>query len=221
MGKSTKELFYPPLEEKLNVWTHAFGIVLSVIGFVLLLLKPRDAHNHFALLSYIIYGTSLILLYTASTIYHNSKDKKTRIKLNILDHSSIYVLIAGTYSPYALITLEGDIGWLIFIIIWSFAIIGIILKLFFTGRFRILSTAMYVFMGWIIVFAVKPLMENLSPEGLWWLLIGGLSYTFGAVLYSINKIKFNHAIFHVFVLIGSIANFISIYFYVYTNYTMK
>ena len=164
--------------------------------------------------SYIVYGLSLIVLYSASTFYHNSKEDKIRNRLNIFDHSSIYVLIAGTYTPFALVTLNGTNGWIVFSIVWGLAIAGIILKFFFIGRFNILSTVMYVAMGWLIGFDIVTLMDNLSSEGLLWMLIGGISYTVGAVLYSIKSINYNHAIFHVFVLIGSIAHFISIYFYV-------
>jgi len=210
----SKTVFYPPFEEKINIITHGLGIILSVFAFVLLYTKGVETNSAINLFSYTVYGLSLIILYTASTIYHSSKTENVRIKLNVFDHSSIYILIAGTYTPYSLITLNGTTGWWIFATIWSFAIVGVILKLFFTGRFKILSTSMYVLMGWLIVFAIKPMMNNLSTDGLMWLLAGGISYTVGAVIYSIKKIKFNHAIFHVFVLIGSICHFISIYLYV-------
>jgi len=124
------------------------------------------------------------------------------------------VLIAGTYTPFALVTLNGQAGWWIFGISWGLALSGIILKVFFTGRFQLASTLMYVFMGWIIIFAIRPLIANLSGEGLFWLLAGGVAYTLGAVLYSIRKISFNHAIFHVFVLIGSACHFVSVFYFV-------
>jgi len=131
-----------------------------------------------------------------------------------MDHASIYVLIAGTYTPFTLVTLNGVTGWILFGISWGLAVSGIILKLFFTGQYNVLSTLMYIFMGWIIVFAIKPLVNNLSVEGLFWLVTGGVAYTIGAILYGIKKIKFNHSIFHVFVLLGSSCHFIAIYFYV-------
>jgi hemolysin III len=132
-----------------------------------------------------------------------------------LDHAAIYVLIAGTYTPFALVTLHGTTaGWVIFVLVWSIAIAGITLKLFFTGRFDKLSTVMYVAMGWIIVIALKPLLQNLAPEGFFWLVLGGVLYTIGALLYSIRKLKFNHAIFHVFVLLGSFCHFMAVFFYV-------
>jgi hemolysin III len=214
MSKTIKTVFYPPFEEKINIISHGIGIIMSVIASVFLIVKGIEDNNAINLFSYIIYGLSLTLLYSASTIYHNSKTESVRRKLNIFDHASIYVLIAGTYTPYSLITLHGTTGWIVFGIIWGLAISGVILKLFFIGKYKILSTAMYVFMGWLMIIAISPMIENLSKEGLIWLLAGGISYTIGAVLYSIKKIKFNHAIFHILVLIGSVCHFISIYFYV-------
>jgi hemolysin III len=165
-------------------------------------------------LSIVIYGFSLIVLYAASTFYHAAKEPKLRRKLNIFDHAAIYVLIAGSYSPFTLIILQGSIGWIVFWFTWLFALTGIILKLFYTGRFDKLSTIIYVLMGWQIVFVIKPLIENLATEGMQLLFAGGVFYTIGAIIYSIKKIKFNHAIFHVFVLLGSFCHFASIYLYI-------
>jgi hemolysin III len=204
---------YSEKEEKLNVISHALGLVLSIIVFPFLILKCFYFEGFWKPASIIIYGLSLIILYTASTVYHSAKAPKLRRRLNIFDHAAIYVLIAGTYTPFTLITLEGKTGWIIFILTWTFALIGIILKLFFTGKFDKLSTIMYVLMGWQIVFVISPLIENLSSEGIFWLFSGGVFYTVGAVLYTIKKIPYNHAIFHVFVLLGSISHFISVYFY--------
>ena len=162
----------------------------------------------------IIYGLSLILLYAASTFYHSAKDTLRRRKLNIFDHAAIYVLIAGTYSPFTLIVLEGYLGWLVFFLTWSFAFIGIVVKLFFTGRFDILSTILYVFMGWQIVFVYRTLIENLATQGLQLLFLGGIFYTVGALLYSIKKIPYNHTLFHVFVLLGSLCHFFSVYYFI-------
>ena len=204
---------YSEKEEKLNVISHAFGLVLSILVFPFLILKSLYFEGFWKPASILVYGISLIVLYTASTVYHAAKDPKIRRRLNIFDHAAIYVLIAGTYTPFTLISLEGKTGWILFILTWTFALIGIILKLFFTGKFDKISTIMYVLMGWQIVFAISPLIENLSTEGLFWLFTGGVFYTVGAVLYSIKKIPYNHAIFHVFVLLGSISHFISVYFY--------
>lgn len=205
---------YPPFEEKLNVFTHGVGFALSVVGLILLILRANELGDSMLLVSFCIFGASMILLYAASTLYHSARSYKMRYRLNILDHASIYVLIAGTYTPFALVTLNGIIGWSIFGVVWAMAIAGVILKLFFTGRYSLLSTIMYLLMGWIIIFAIKPLFNNLDLAGILWLFAGGIAYTIGAVFFSIEKIKLNHAIFHLFVLLGTFCHFLSIYFYV-------
>ena len=206
--------YYPTTEEKINILTHGLGLLLSIAALVLLIIHASTHGTARHIVSFTIFGASMILLYSASTLYHYSQKPDIRRKLNILDHASIYVLIAGTYTPFTLITLKGWLGWTIFGITWGIAIIGVFFKLFYTGRFDKISTIAYVAMGWIIIFAVKPLIENLPLNGLYWLLAGGIFYTIGAVLYSVKKIKFNHAIFHVFVLLGSFSHFMAIYFYV-------
>lgn len=208
---------YSEKEERLNVLTHGFGLLLSVIALFLLIIKAIKSENTTIITSFIIYGLSLIILYSASTFYHAAKDPNKRYKLNIFDHASIYVLIAGTYTPFTLVTLEGWVGWTIFGISWGLALIGTILKLFYTGKYDRISTIAYVLMGWLIVFAINPLIANLSLEGLLWLFAGGVFYTTGAVLYSIEKIKYNHAIFHIFVLAGSFSHFMAVYYHVLPN----
>ena len=215
MAKSIKLKYYSPLEEMINVISHAIGIVLSILALVVLVVFASLEGTVWHIVSFSIYGLSMIMLYTASTMYHNSKKDEIRKRLKVFDHISIFFLIAGTYTPFTLVTLNGtSTGWIIFGVVWGFALFGTILKLFFTGRFNILSTMMYVGMGWLAIFAINPLLENLSSEGLMWLFSGGIAYTVGAVFYSIKKIKLNHAIFHIFVLLGSICHFISILFYV-------
>jgi len=205
---------YSPREEKLNIISHAIGFVLSIIALILLVIDATAFGNVWNTVSVSIFGVSLILLYAASTLYHSAQGEEIRYRLKIFDHSAIYILIAGTYTPFALITLNGIDGWVIFGVSWGMALIGIILKLFFTGKFNSISTLMYILMGWMIVFAINPLMDSLPLDGIYWLIAGGVSYTIGAVIYSIEKIKFNHAIFHVFVLLGSFCHFYSVYFYV-------
>lgn len=203
---------YSPLEEKLNVWTHGFGFVMSVVG--LIFLSFRESATPLSKISLIIFGISMCILYAASTIYHNTVNPIKRVRFKIFDHAAIYVLIAGTYTPLVLAVLPKEIGWLLFGVVWGIALLGIILKLFFAGRFDIVSTILYVGMGWIIVFAYKPLIENFDSMGVQWLFAGGILYTIGAILYSISKIPLNHAIFHVFVLGGTFCHFFAIYFYV-------
>jgi hemolysin III len=206
--------FYNPLEEKLNIITHAVGIALSIAALVLLVIFASFYGNVWHIVSFSIYGASLIALYTASTIYHSIQNPKWRYRFNIVDHSAIYILIAGTYTPFALVTLNGTVGWVLFGVTWGIAAVGIIFKIFFTGRFDIVSTIAYVAMGWIVIFAINPLMDNLPINGVFWLFLGGIFYTIGAIIYAIKRIKFNHAIFHIFVLLGSISHFFAVFFYV-------
>lgn len=210
----SKLTFYEPTEEKMNVISHAVGLVLSVAALVLLVVYSSIYGNAWHIVSFSIYGVSLIVLYSASTFYHYVQTPKLRRKLNIFDHSAIYVLIAGTYTPFTLVVLKGWVGWTIFGVSWGLALIGIILKLFFTGKYDKISTIAYVLMGWLIIFAIKPLIDTMPLKGLIWLLLGGVFYTVGAVLYSIKKIKYNHAIFHIFVLLGSFSHFMAVFFYV-------
>ena len=202
------------MEERINIGSHALGFILSVIALFLLIRHASFNGSGLHIISFSIFGISLILLYAASTFYHRAKSPELRSRLRVFDHATIYILIAGTYTPFALITLKGELGWIVFGLSWSMALVGVILKLFFTGKYNLISTLMYVFMGWMIIFFISPLMASLSAEGLTWLTAGGISYTVGAALYSIKKIPFNHAIFHVFVLLGSAAHFVSVYFYV-------
>lgn len=205
---------YPPLEEKINVVSHALGSILSLIGLILLFFRTNFSGSFLETMSIALFGASLIILYSISALYHHSKNPITRSRFRILDHASIYVLIAGTYSPFSLITLNGLTGWIVFGVVWGIAIAGIILKLFYTGRFSRASTIMYICMGWIVIFVIKPLIANLETEALIWLFSGGVFYTLGAVLYSIRRLKFNHAIFHICVLGGSFCHYYVVYFYV-------
>jgi hemolysin III len=214
MAYTDNAKYYPPAEERINIASHAIGLVLSIVALILLVTRAAIYGNAWHITSFSIFGLSLIMLYTASTVYHSSKDAKLRSRLRIVDHASIYILIAGTYTPFTLVTLNGTTGWWIFGITWGLALTGIILKLFFTGRFEIVSTLMYVFMGWVIVFAIEPLVNNFPAAGIAWLVAGGIAYTLGAILYGVRMMRYNHATFHVFVLIGSAMHFVSVFFYV-------
>ncbi len=203
---------YSDSEEQLNIWSHGLGLLASIIVFPFLILKAISYSDFWDIASFIIYGLSLMVLYAASTFYHAAKNPKKRRTLNIFDHAAIYALIAGSYTPFCLVALDSNLGWYMFIAVWVFALTGIILKLFFTGRFDKISTAMYLLMGWQVLFFIKPLMQSLSAEGFQFLIAGGISYSVGAVLYSIKKMPYNHAAFHVFVLLGSVCHFIAIYY---------
>ncbi|HPQ20284.1 MAG TPA: hemolysin III family protein [Saprospiraceae bacterium] len=206
--------YYDIQEERLNVMTHGLGLLLSVVAFVLLISKAIKIGEISHLLSFMVFGASLILLYSASTFYHYFQEPHIRRRLNILDHAAIYILIAGTYTPFTIHVLKGSLGWTIFGLTWGIALVGIVFKLFFTGKYDRISTIAYVAMGWIIIFAIKPLVAAMPPQGLRWVVAGGISYTIGAVLYSIDSIKYNHAIFHIFVLMGSFCHFMAVYYYI-------
>lgn len=214
MSKEKSVKYYSPLEESINVGSHALGFVFGIVGLVFLVIKSVQHGTAWHVVSFSIYGASMVILYAASTMYHHAKNPVIRKRLKVFDHAAIYVLIAGSYTPYALVTLNGTAGWVLFGLSWGIAIVGVILKLFFTGRFTLISTLAYVLMGWMVVFVLNPLVANLSENGLFWLIAGGVSYTIGALIYAVHKIKLNHAIFHVFVLLGSICHFISVYCYV-------
>ncbi|WP_298878318.1 hemolysin III family protein [uncultured Polaribacter sp.] len=203
---------YSESEERLNIWSHGLGLLASIVALPFLLMKAFSYSEFWNVTSFIIYGFSLIILYAASTFYHAAKNPKKRRKLNIFDHAAIYVLIAGSYTPFCLVGLNSKLGWYMFIAVWVFALTGVILKLFFTGKFDKISTAMYLLMGWQVVFFIKPLINELTSFSLNLLFAGGIFYTIGAVLYSIKKMPYNHATFHVFVLLGSISHFLAIYY---------
>lgn len=197
------------IEEKWNAYSHALGIVLSILGMVFFFQKDLT-REPFLFESILVYSLSLILLFTASTVYHAVQNPKLKKKLRALDHISIYYLIAGTYTPVCLTVLSDSKGWLLFYLVWSIALFGTILKLFFTGRFEVFSLVLYGIMGWLIVIDVPFLSENISTEGLLFLGLGGAFYTIGILFYALKKIPYNHLIWHFFVLGGAICHWILI-----------
>lgn len=200
-------------EELLNAWSHGLGALLGVLGLIALILDV-DSTKPWYLLSVIIYGLSIIILFLASTFYHAIDKEHLKKKFRIVDHISIYLLIAGTYTPVLLIMLPDSLGWPLFYAVWGIALFGVILKLFFTGKFEIFSTLLYLVMGWLIVFDFSTLSEVMHPNGILWLFAGGLFYTVGIVFYAIHKIPYNHVIWHFFVLGGAICHFMMMYLYV-------
>ena len=197
-------------EEIANSITHGIGILLSVVGLTTLLVLAFHFATIEHFVSYLIYGLSLILLYTSSTLYHALPYEKAKKVLKVCDHAAIYLLIAGTYTPFLVLHLKGEVGHRLLVIIWSLALIGVIFKFFFTGRFKIVSTTLYVAMGWLIVFAAGPLEQAIGESGMRWLIFGGLAYTFGAIFYLLKKIPYTHAIWHLFVLLGSVLHFVAV-----------
>lgn len=207
-------LSYNFKEELANAITHGVGFLLSIPAFVLLILFGVSKNDPIYLTSFIVYGISLMLLYLCSTLLHSFKPCKARKIFNIMDHAAIYLLIAGTYTPFVLITLRGSLGWTLFGVIWGLAILGITYKIFFLEKWRILSTIVYVIMGWIVLIGIKPLYSGLSPAGFWLLATGGIMFTIGAVLYSFPKIPYMHAIWHLFVIAGTTFMYFCVLFYV-------
>lgn len=202
-----------PLQERLNAISHAIGAIFGIIGIFLLAIFETKKTD-WSLLSVIVYGLSIIILFTASAVYHAVKDENKKHVFRIIDHISIYLLIAGTYTPVLLITLHESLGWTLFYVVWGIAIFGVILKLFFTGRFEVFSTLLYLVMGWLIVFDFTNLSAKIASNGILLFFAGGLSYTVGIVFYAIKKIPYNHVIWHLFVLSGAIFHFLMIFFYV-------
>jgi hemolysin III len=200
-------------EEHLNVFTHVIGAVLGISGLILLIIFESHKTS-WSLFSVLVYGISTIVLFSASSLYHSAKNETRKHYFRIVDHISIYLLIAGTYTPVLLITLEQSLGWTLFFVVWGIALFGVILKLFFTGRFEIFSTSLYLIMGWLIIFDFSSLSNLMYSDGILLLFAGGLAYTLGIVFYVIEKIPYNHVIWHLFVLAGAIFHFFMIFFYV-------
>jgi hemolysin III len=193
-------------EELANTLTHGIGILASVAGVVVLLVLSALGGDPWRIVSTAIFGATLITLYTASTLYHAVRSDRARRRLKVFDHCAIYLLIAGTYTPFLLVGLRGGWGWSLFGVIWGLAVAGIVFKLFFTGRFKLLSTAIYLGMGWLIVLAIGPMLRQLAPSTLGWLLAGGLAYSAGTFFYLSRRISYAHAIWHLFVIAGSVCH---------------
>lgn len=201
--------------EMANSITHGIAAVLAVAGLVLLAVFASLRGTAWHVVSCSIYGATLVLLFTASTLYHAFRSPRIKKILRTADHSSIFLLIAGTYTPFTLATnLRGPWGWSLFGCVWGLAAAGVILKLFYTGRFKILSTAIYLLMGWLVVVAGKPLYELVPRGAFYWLLSGGLLYTLGVIFYAWKSLPYSHAVWHLFVLAASICHFVAIMFYV-------
>jgi hemolysin III len=205
-------------EEVGSFITHTVGAALAIAGLVMLVIRAASIGGTLRIVSFTIFGAMLVFLYVSSSLYHGLpiiiKSAKLQKILKIFDHSAIFLLIAGTYTPFALVTLRGAVGWSIFYTVWIIAIVGIVLKALLINRFPVIFTALYIVMGWMIVIVIKPLIAALPLGGLIFLFLGGLAYTLGVVFYAWQKLKYNHFIWHFFVLFGSIFHYIAILFYV-------
>ena len=205
---------YSRREETANQLTHAVGAGLGVVGLVLLVVTAHRHGDAWHVVSTAIFGVMLVLLYTASTLYHSFKAERTRHLLQKFDHAAIFLLIAGTYTPFVLVTLRGPWGWSLFGVEWGLAILGVGLKFWFAGRFRLVSTLIYLLMGWLVLVAIKPLLAALPAGGVKLLVAGGLCYTGGAVFYLWKRLPYHHAIWHLFVLGGSACHWAAVFLYV-------
>ncbi len=197
-------------EEIANAITHGIGALLSVAALVLLIVYAAIEGNAWHVVSFTIFGATMLLLYTSSTLLHSFKPGKVKDLFEIFDHSSIYFFIAGTYTPFVLIAVQGGLGWTLFGIVWGLAIAGTVFKTFFVKKYMHASTFLYILMGWLIVFAWSPLSTSMSAEGLRFLVVGGVLYTVGAIFYMWRGFRYHHAVWHIFVLAGSVAHFFAV-----------
>lgn len=197
-------------EEIANAVTHGIGALASAAAGAVLVTLATLHGTRMQMVSALVFGSSLLLLYTASTLYHAIPSLTVKRRLKVFDHCAIYLLIAGTYTPFALIGLRGPVGWWLFGIVWGLAAVGVTFKLFFTGRFKLFSTLVYIGMGWMAIFAIKPMMSSIPLPSLMWLLAGGVAYTAGTVFYHNERLRYSHAVWHLFVLMGSACHYIAV-----------
>ncbi|MDQ7798614.1 MAG: hemolysin III family protein [Candidatus Edwardsbacteria bacterium] len=203
---------YSPGEETTNAILHGVGLGLAIAALAVLVVLASLSGNAWYIVSFSIYGATLVLLYLSSTLYHGFYAGRAKQLFRIFDHSAIFLLIAGTYTPIALITLHGRLGWTVFDVVWGIAVLGIVGKAFWTHKFVFMSTLLYIAMGWLVVVVIKPVLENLNTVSLVFLGVGGLFYTLGTVFYLWRRLKYHHAVWHLFVLAGSICHFFTILF---------
>ncbi len=196
-----------------NAITHGVGAALAIAGAVYLIAASTRG-SQWLIVSCSIFSVTLVLVYLCSTLYHSLVRTRARHVFQVLDHASIYLLIAGTYTPFTLVSLRGPVGWTLFAVVWALAIAGVIFKSFAVDRFPVASALVYLMQGWIVVFAARPLLHAISLHGLIWLAIGGLAYTLGIVFFALDRLHYFHAAWHIFVLAGSAAHYVAILYYV-------
>ena len=207
-------LEYTLAEEVLHAATHGAGVLLSIAGLSWMLYIAIPTADPWRIVASVVYGSSLITLFLASTVYHTFHRSPRKQLYKLLDHCAIYLLIAGTYTPFLLVALRNSTGWWLFGTIWALATAGVLTKLWFRDRFPKLALASYLLMGWLVVIAAPQVADAIGTGGMWWLVAGGLSYTIGAVFYAAERLSFNHAIWHVFVLAGGVCHFLAVVLYV-------
>jgi hemolysin III len=201
-------------EEIANAITHGIGTILSIVGLTLLVVFSVQFGDVWHVVSFTVYGTTMLLLYTSSTLVHSFPHGRVKDLFEIFDHSSIYLFIAGTYTPFLFVIIQGTVGWTLFGVVWGLAVAGIVFKIFFVKRFVLVSTLLYIAMGWLIVLAWDPLASSLAGPGLNLLVVGGVLYTIGSIFYVWRGFPYHHAIWHIFVLGGTITHYLAILLYV-------
>ncbi|HKG11818.1 MAG TPA: hemolysin III family protein [Pyrinomonadaceae bacterium] len=202
------------VEEIANCVTHGFGLALSLVGFVALVLLAWEKGDAMHVASLSVYGASLVALYAASTLYHSARRPRAKQLLQVLDHCGIYLLIAGTYTPFTLLMLRGGWGWTLFGLAWGIAVAGILFRLVFGTRYRGVAVASYVALGWLCIVAIKPMLTLIPPGALAWLVAGGVAYTSGVFFFASKRVRHAHAIWHLFVLCGSVCHYFAVVLYV-------
>ena len=210
----SKTKAYTVAEEVAHALTHGVGAIAAIVGLIFMLVWAVSYGDTFHVVSASIYGASLILLYLASTLYHAFPWPRVKAFFQQMDHAAIYVLIAGTYTPFALVNLRGPWGWSLLGVVWGIAVVGVIMEVAMKERKKWLSLSLYLGMGWMALIMIKPMIDSVEPGGLWLLLAGGLAYTFGVIFYVWKSLRFHHAIWHLFVLAGSVLHFFSVFYFV-------
>jgi len=197
-------------EECLNAGSHGIGLVLSIVGFAVLLGLAIKRGTAWSIVGCAVYGCTLVILYLASTLYHGASSDPWKRVLRVFDHAAIYLLIAGTYTPFLLVNLRGAWGWSLLGVVWGCAVLGVVSKACIRARHEILSTVIYIAMGWLIVVAIRPLLSHVSAAGVTWLFLGGISYTAGVAFFAARRLRFGHFVWHLFVLAGSVCHYLAI-----------
>ncbi|MDD2540702.1 MAG: hemolysin III family protein [Desulfuromonadaceae bacterium] len=205
---------YDETEEMVNRLTHGLGALASLIGVIALIMLAARQHDSYRVVSACIYGAAMVTFYCLSTAYHSVRKPYIRYVFRVLDHASIYLMIAGSYTPFALVTMRGPWGWSLFGTVWGLGTVGAVMKIFTTHRLRFVGPVLYIALGWIVVIALKPLSAALPAHGLELLFAGGVAYTAGVIFFLWDRLPYNHAIWHLFVLSGSVCHFCAIYYYV-------
>jgi hemolysin III len=208
---------YSIREERANTLTHLFGLAAAVLYTAWIIFYASFKGGVLMIVSVTVFGASMISLYLASTLYHAAKNEAVKKRLKVFDHCAIYALIAGSYTPFSLAGIRGAWGWSLFGVIWGLALAGIVFKLFFTGKFKLMSTILYIAMGWLVIIAAKPMGRSLDRSTIVWLFAGGLAYTLGTVFYLNKKLPFTHAIWHFFVVMGTAAHGVAVVALVQAN----